>query len=50
MPVSVIMNPKTALLGAARHAAFELGNHGEDEEIMGHRTRSGLKGSQKGNH
>jgi glucokinase len=24
MPVRVIMNPKTALLGAARHAAFEL--------------------------
>jgi len=50
MPVSVIMNPKTALLGAARHAAFELGNHGEDVEIEGQRTCSGLKGSQKGNH
>jgi glucokinase len=25
IPVRVIMNPKTALLGAARHAAFELG-------------------------
>jgi glucokinase len=25
MPVSVIMNPKTALLGAARHAAFDSG-------------------------
>jgi hypothetical protein len=25
MPVSVIMNPMTALLGAARHAALELG-------------------------
>jgi hypothetical protein len=49
MPVSVIMNPKTALLGAARHAAFELGNYGEDEEMTGQRTRSGLKGSRKGN-
>jgi glucokinase len=26
IPVKVIMNPKTALLGAARHAAFELGD------------------------
>jgi glucokinase len=25
IPVKVIMNPKTALLGAARHAAFEIG-------------------------
>ena len=25
MPVRVIMNPKTALLGAARHAAYDLG-------------------------
>ena len=25
IPVRVIMNPKTALLGAARHAALELG-------------------------
>jgi glucokinase len=36
IPVSVIMNPKTALLGAARHAAFELGNYGQDEETTGH--------------
>jgi glucokinase len=49
IPVSVIMNPKTALLGAARHAAFELGHYGEDEEMTGQRTRSGLKGSRKGN-
>jgi glucokinase len=41
IPVKVIMNPKTALLGAARHAAFELGNYGADEETTGHRPRSG---------
>lgn len=27
----VIMNPKTALLGAGRHAAFELGEYGKDQ-------------------
>jgi glucokinase len=31
IPVRVIMNPKTALLGAARHAAFELGKYGKDK-------------------
>jgi glucokinase len=31
IPVRVIMNPKTALLGAARHAAFELAQCGKDK-------------------
>ena len=43
IPVRVIMNPKTALLGAARHAALELGNYGEDEETTGNCNRSGVK-------
>jgi glucokinase len=49
VPVQVIMNPKTALLGAARHAAFELGEYGKDTVTTGHRTRSGLKASRKRN-
>ena len=31
IPVKVIMNPKTALLGAARHASFALGESGQSE-------------------
>jgi glucokinase len=31
IPVRVIMNPKTALLGAARHAAFELGEQASEK-------------------
>jgi glucokinase len=31
IPVKVIMNPKAALFGAARHAALELGKYGKDK-------------------
>jgi len=50
IPVRVIMNPKTALLGAARHTVFELAQCGKDKYTTGHYTRSRLKVSRKGNY